>query len=481
MSHTHSMDDMINKHTHHEMSHTHPGDELHAGEDLSHIHAKDDPNHDIFHKDDGITHEEGIAHEVMHHEGELSHKLTHQPDDMGHEHVMDKGEQGSSISPSGPESADFDFGRSSVLESNPIERTVVSVSSDSRPATMVHIQSSESEHINTPATADTFGTVSENGNVPPLFGGLGFRPNEALEIHTEISDTAQPAVSDDPPAELFSPAKEEVPVLPPEEPTATEVAPTGSCRPRQLDMCSDLPYTLTSLPNWANDQSEQDLNEASLPFLRDVIVRSGCSPRARQYTCGILEPPCKSDGSIVPPCRTFCRSVAVTCQEFIFSGLNLSNIFDCERFPDSNDPEVCFDMTQEPCVGLEHRCGDGRCVARRLVCDGLPDCLDHSDETTCPNRDSGFSDAPSSTSSAVPASVESQTIFSGELDTGVTTSPEEIFESATTESVVETTDFGIQCPELQCLDGTCLSISQLNDGVNDCSDGTDELDFGNLS
>ncbi|KAK4288804.1 hypothetical protein Pmani_038188 [Petrolisthes manimaculis] len=36
------------------------------------------------------------------------------------------------------------------------------------------------------------------------------------------------------------------------------------------------------------------------------------------------------------------------------------------------------------------------------------------------------------------------------------------------------------CPELQCLDGTCILVSQLNDGVNDCPSGTDEQDFGNI-
>lgn len=38
----------------------------------------------------------------------------------------------------------------------------------------------------------------------------------------------------------------------------------------------------------------------------------------------------------------------------------------------------------------------------------------------------------------------------------------------------------VSCPELQCLDGKCIAISQLNDGVIDCSDGSDEQDFGGL-
>ncbi|KAG0711369.1 hypothetical protein GWK47_002338 [Chionoecetes opilio] len=50
-----------------------------------------------------------------------------------------------------------------------------------------------------------------------------------------------------------------------------------------------------------------------------------------------------------------------------------------------------------------------------------------------------------------------------------TTLPQE-FETATATT----------CPELQCLDGTCISLSQVNDGVLDCPEGLDEEDFGGL-
>ena len=53
--------------------------------------------------------------------------------------------------------------------------------------------------------------------------------------------------------------------------------------------------------------------------------------------------------------------------------------------------------------------------------------------------------------------------------------------STSTQSPTTTTEIStIPCPELQCLDGKCIRISQLNDGVVDCSDGSDEEDFGGL-
>ncbi|MPC12016.1 hypothetical protein E2C01_004693 [Portunus trituberculatus] len=71
--------------------------------------------------------------------------------------------------------------------------------------------------------------------------------------------------------------------------------------------------------------------------------------------------------------------------------------------------------------------------------------------------------------------------------TSVTPAPEEavevtepILEETTTLPVESETITAPPCPELQCLDGTCISLSQVNDGVVDCPEGIDEEDFGSL-
>lgn len=89
---------------------------------------------------------------------------------------------------------------------------------------------------------------------------------------------------------------------------------------------------------------------------------------------------------------------------------------------------------------------------------------------------------PQFTTSTMPssASVETQTSFFNDDESVVTSVPEEtttLLEETTAESVTLPPEI---CPELQCLDGTCLSLSQLNNGVKDCSDGTDEQDFDEL-
>jgi len=55
----------------------------------------------------------------------------------------------------------------------------------------------------------------------------------------------------------------------------------------------------------------------------------------------------------------------------------------------------------------------------------------------------------------------------------------QLFEQTTEGSFDEPgiTTFSVFECELQCLDGTCITKDQLNDGVIDCPDGTDEKDM----
>lgn len=45
-------------------------------------------------------------------------------------------------------------------------------------------------------------------------------------------------------------------------------------------------------------------------------------------------------------------AVASTCQEFVIKGFGLSDVFNCDKFPDSTDPAVCFDATQGKIKGI---------------------------------------------------------------------------------------------------------------------------------
>ena len=83
--------------------------------------------------------------------------------------------------------------------------------------------------------------------------------------------------------------------------------PTGLCFSPHLAMCrGTLPYDLTTLPLLPGVSKLADL-DAALPYF-EMIVESGCSARARQFVCPILEPECRPKGEpLLPPCRKACK------------------------------------------------------------------------------------------------------------------------------------------------------------------------------
>lgn len=73
-----------------------------------------------------------------------------------------------------------------------------------------------------------------------------------------------------------------------------------------------LPYDLTTLPLVTGISNFQEL-DAAVPYF-DYILRSGCSPRSRQFICSLLEPECKPKGmKILPPCRRACKGMFFNC------------------------------------------------------------------------------------------------------------------------------------------------------------------------
>jgi hypothetical protein len=83
--------------------------------------------------------------------------------------------------------------------------------------------------------------------------------------------------------------------------------PPGLCFSPHLTMCrGTLPYDLTTLPLLPGVSTLADL-DAALPYF-ELIVESGCSARARQFVCPILEPECRPKGeTLLPPCSKACK------------------------------------------------------------------------------------------------------------------------------------------------------------------------------
>merc|ERR1712071_720564 len=286
----------------------------------------------------------------------------------------------------------------------------------------------------------------------------------------------------------------------------------------------------TLLPNWVGDANVAERN-LSVPYF-EIIAESQCHPRIQQFACAVLEPPCRGGGA-VPPCRNFCRAVAENCKDYVLAALSLSSVFDCDQFPQSSDPTVCFNLAstsaEGQCLVGEYRCSDNSCIPVGWMCDGSPDCADSSDERDCTGSaldvaqcqegqfrcQDGLSCIPMhrvcdgsnhcrdnsdelNCTSPVCQNDEFKCEESGACisrqwlcdsnwdcpngsDERNCTSGEAEVDKVLTETAPETESNPEKCPlgELLCIsDGASIRFEQLCDGTNDCADGADETDCG---
>lgn len=169
--------------------------------------------------------------------------------------------------------------------------------------------------------------------------------------------------------------------------TAVGAAPGNQCIKRDLEFCRGvLPYSETVLPNWVGDVNEVERN-LSVPYF-GIISETECHERIQQYACAVLEPPCRGNGISLPPCRQFCRAIAEDCKKYVLPTLHINRVFDCEQFPQSNDPNVCLNLAsttpEGECLDGEYRCSrDNTCIPERWLCDGEIDCSQGDDEASC--------------------------------------------------------------------------------------------------
>ncbi|OQR75941.1 atrial natriuretic peptide-converting enzyme-like [Tropilaelaps mercedesae] len=156
----------------------------------------------------------------------------------------------------------------------------------------------------------------------------------------------------------------------------------GHCVKRSLSLCRDvLPYKETMFPNLVGDQDVAAINRSLLFF--QYLLKDNCNPRMKQLVCALLEPPCQS-GKVMLPCRKFCKVATEGCQKFIPARLSMSKVFDCTRYPDSEDSTVCLNLAKNPsCLPSEFQCPDQSCIPKAWRCDGVRDCAFAADEANC--------------------------------------------------------------------------------------------------
>uniref|UniRef100_A0AAX7TU73 Corin, serine peptidase n=1 Tax=Astatotilapia calliptera TaxID=8154 RepID=A0AAX7TU73_ASTCA len=173
------------------------------------------------------------------------------------------------------------------------------------------------------------------------------------------------------------------------------------CEPISLELCMNLPYNLTSFPNYLGHLSQRESSVSWESSLFPALVQTGCYQYLMFYACTLLVPKCDPVSlQRVPPCRSLCRSAKEKCESVLsIVGLQWPEDSDCSQFPEEGGNTTCLlpEAGVDECSPSHFKCRSGRCVLASKRCDGHLDCDDHSDEDNCGCSERALWECPGST------------------------------------------------------------------------------------
>ena len=83
---------------------------------------------------------------------------------------------------------------------------------------------------------------------------------------------------------------------------------SARCEPISLELCMNLPYNLTSYPNYLGHLSQRESSVSWESSLFPALVQTGCYQYLMFYACTLLVPKCDPVTlQRVPPCRSGTR------------------------------------------------------------------------------------------------------------------------------------------------------------------------------
>uniref|UniRef100_A0A3Q0RB74 Corin, serine peptidase n=1 Tax=Amphilophus citrinellus TaxID=61819 RepID=A0A3Q0RB74_AMPCI len=176
---------------------------------------------------------------------------------------------------------------------------------------------------------------------------------------------------------------------------------SSRCEPISLELCMNLPYNLTSFPNYLGHLSQRESSVSWESSLFPALVQTGCYQYLMFYACTLLVPKCDLVSlQRVPPCRSLCRNAKEKCESVLsIVGLQWPEDSDCNQFPEEGGNTTCLlpEAGVDECSPSHFKCRSGRCVLASKRCDGHLDCDDHSDEDNCGCTERALWECPGST------------------------------------------------------------------------------------
>lgn len=114
----------------------------------------------------------------------------------------------------------------------------------------------------------------------------------------------------------------------------------GRCEPITINLCMNIPYNETIMPNLMNHQKQEDAGQEVHQFA--PLVKMKCSPDLRFFLCTVYAPVCTIIDRAIPPCRSLCESARAGCERLMNSfGFTWPDNLDCSKLPENGGPELC--------------------------------------------------------------------------------------------------------------------------------------------
>lgn len=118
----------------------------------------------------------------------------------------------------------------------------------------------------------------------------------------------------------------------------TSVPSHNKCEPISIQICKNLPYNLTIMPNLFGHTRQEDAGYEVFQFA--PLVKVGCSPDLQLFLCLVYIPVCTILDHPIPPCRSLCESARV-CETIMKTfRIDWPENLECSKFPDYGEPNT---------------------------------------------------------------------------------------------------------------------------------------------
>lgn len=126
-----------------------------------------------------------------------------------------------------------------------------------------------------------------------------------------------------------------------------------TCEPIRVELCMDLGYNMTGMPNLGGNDLQQEADYNLKSF--SPLIQYGCSSQLKLFLCSVYVPMC-TEKVINPigPCRGLCESVRSRCYPVLRGfGFPWPDALNCSRFPIENNQEhMCMEGPKDKGIDI---------------------------------------------------------------------------------------------------------------------------------